>query len=55
MLLPMVYSFLAAALFLVFISPFFLRSLRSTATRAGLSERQLYCVPHCYFLYDANA
>jgi len=34
LLLPMICSFLTAVLFLLLASPFFLRSLRSTATRA---------------------
>jgi hypothetical protein len=34
--LPMFWSYLVAAFFLIFVSPFFLRSHRSTATRAWI-------------------
>ncbi len=36
MLMPMVYAFLGASMFLIFASPFFLRSLRSVAVRAWI-------------------
>lgn len=36
LLLPMFGSFLVAVFFLIFVSPFFLRSHRSTATRAWI-------------------
>src|SRR3954471_24470022 len=50
LLMPMFYCFLAASVFLILASPFFLRSLRSAAVRAWIiGVAALLCAGCLYF------